>query len=195
MHHRDAQNPHTRSTNDTRVRKKLKAWTSEILDVMYILEYLPENQLNDVIIDDDVRDFMFIALMAASIKKFGPIIGELEEPEKWKTIETTKPKRSENWKKFSPIERSVEDRDIVRAFDSMANLIWLNTFANATIPAPLKGGNPIEKAMHYSRFNSIPALSQRLTEGERKGIERINMALKKYDYNELTDMNLAGFVF
>ena len=74
---------------------------SEILDVMYILEYLPEDQLNDAIIDDDVRDLKFIALMAASIKKFGPIIGELEEPEKWKTMAATKPKRSESWKKFS----------------------------------------------------------------------------------------------
>ena len=183
--HREAQNPHTRSTNDTRVRKKLKAWMSEILDVMYILEYLPEDQLNDAIIDDDVRDLKFIALMAASIKKFGPIIGELEEPEKWKTIEATKPKRSESWKKFSPIERPVEDRDIVRAVESMADLLWLNTFANATILAPIKGGNPIEKAMHYSKFRSIPALSQRLTEGERKGIDRINLALKKYGGNEL----------
>ena len=190
--HREAQNPHTRSTNDTRVRKKLKAWMSEILDIMYILEYLPEDQLSDVIIDDDVRDLKFIALMAASIKKFGPVIGELEEPEKWKTIEATKPKRSESWKKFSPIERPVEDRDIVRAVESMADLLWLNTFANATILAPIKGGNPIEKAMHYSRFHSIPALSQRLTEGERKGIERINQALRKYHYNELTDMNLNG---
>jgi hypothetical protein len=191
--HRDAQNPHTRSTNDTRVRKKLRAWMSEILDVMYILEHLPENQLNDLIIDEDVRDLRFIALMATSIKKIGPIVGKLEEPEKWKTVETTTPKRSETWKKFSPIERPVEDRDIVRAVESIADLLWLNTFANATILAPLKGGNPIEKAMHYSRFYSIPALSQRLTEGERKGIERINQALKKYDYNELTDMNLAGF--
>jgi hypothetical protein len=92
--HRDAQNPNTRATNDTRVRKKLKAWMSEILDVMYILEYLPENQLNDVVIDDDVRDLMFISLMAASIKKNGPITGELKKPENWRIIETTKPLKS-----------------------------------------------------------------------------------------------------
>lgn len=183
--HRDAQNPHTRATNDTRVRKKLRDWIDGVLDAMYILEYLPESQLEEVIIDDDIRDFTFIALMAASIKKYGPITGELEEPENWKTIETMKPKKSEVWKKFVPIERPTEDRDIVRAVNSLRDLIWLNTYANATIPQALSRKNPIEKAMGYAGFYSNPLLSGRLTEGERRGIERINQALERNGYQGL----------
>jgi hypothetical protein len=178
--HRDAQNPHTRSTNDTRIRKKLISWLSDMDDVIDILQYLPQSQIEDVITDDNIRGLMLIALSSTTIKKFSPIIGELGEPERWKAVEIIHP-LTQNWKK-SPIERPVEDQDIVRVFESIFDLSWLNRFTNVTTTAPLNGGNPIQKAISYANLYSSPELIQRLTEGERKGIERINEAIKKYGY-------------
>jgi hypothetical protein len=176
--HRDAQNPHTRSTNDVRVRKKLTSWLNEIDDVRIILDYLPQDQIRDVITDEDITDLRFIALFAATIKKFCPIIGDLEEPEKWKAVEVMHPLT--RWKRTTP-ERPVEDQDIVRVFESIFDISWLNHFANVTVEAPLKGGNPIEKAIRYA----VPELKQRLNDRELKGIDRINQAIKKYGYSEL----------
>lgn len=178
--HRDAQNPHTRATNDLRVRKKLISWLSEIDDVMDILQYLPQSQIDEVVTDDDIKDLRFIALSTATVKKFSPVIGELGEPERWKAVEVIHP-LAQNWKR-PLIERPAEDQDIVRVFESIFDLSWLNKFANITTTAPQEGGNPIDKAINYANLYSSPELIQRLTEGERKGIERINQAIKKYGY-------------
>ena len=64
--------PHTRATNDGRVRRKLSSWLKNINDVFIILQKLPEDQLKDVLHEEDIDRLYFIIGEAMKIKNYYP---------------------------------------------------------------------------------------------------------------------------
>jgi hypothetical protein len=66
-----SQEPHTRATNDGRVRRKLSAWLKNI-DVFFIIQKLPENQLKDVFGGEDIDKLYSIIGEAMKIKDYYP---------------------------------------------------------------------------------------------------------------------------
>ena len=64
--------PLTRSTNDGRVRRKLSAWLKNIDDVFFIMQRLPEDQLNDVLGEKDIDKLYSIIGEAMKIKNYYP---------------------------------------------------------------------------------------------------------------------------
>jgi hypothetical protein len=64
--------PHTRATNDGRVRRKLAAWLKNIDNVFFIMQKLPENQLNDVIGEDDIDKLYSLIGEAMKKKNYYP---------------------------------------------------------------------------------------------------------------------------
>lgn len=64
--------PHTRATNDGRVRRKLSAWLKNIDDVFFIIQKLPENQLKDVFSEGDIDKLYSIIGDTMKIKNYYP---------------------------------------------------------------------------------------------------------------------------
>ena len=64
--------PHTRATNDGRVRRKLSAWLKNINDVFIILQRLPEDQLKDVLREEDIDKLYSIIGEAMRIRNYYP---------------------------------------------------------------------------------------------------------------------------
>ena len=64
--------PHTRATNDGRVRRKLSAWLKNLDDVFFIMQKLPENQLKDVFREVDIDKLHSIIGDAMKIKNYYP---------------------------------------------------------------------------------------------------------------------------
>ena len=62
--------PHTRATNDGRVKRKLAAWLKNINDVFVILQKLPENQLKDALDEEDIDKLYSIIGEAMKIKNW-----------------------------------------------------------------------------------------------------------------------------
>ena len=63
---------HTRATNDGRVKRKLSAWLKNIDDVFFIMQKLPENQLNEVFGEKDIDKLYSIIGEAMKIKNYYP---------------------------------------------------------------------------------------------------------------------------
>lgn len=64
--------PHTRATNDGRVRRKLSAWLKNIDDVFFIIQKLPENQLKDIFGVKDIDKLYSIIGEAMKITNYYP---------------------------------------------------------------------------------------------------------------------------
>ena len=64
--------PHTRATNDGRVRRKLSAWLKNINDVFIILQRLPEDQLKDALREEDIDKLYSIIGEAMRIRNYYP---------------------------------------------------------------------------------------------------------------------------
>jgi len=151
----------TRASNDVRIRKKLRSWIHDLDDIALICEYLPEDQLAKEMADNDVYFLMSIAKSFMKTLKFMPIVGKVDQPEGWKI------------KSNSGIEYPVSDMDIDRSLtikkiidDIMPYHGWYN---------------PIDSVLELSRMESIPELKNKITEGDRKGLERVREALMNYD--------------
>ena len=67
-----SEEPHTRATNDGRVRRKLSSWLKNLDDVFFIIQKLPESQLNDVFDEKDVDKLYTIIIEAMKIKNYYP---------------------------------------------------------------------------------------------------------------------------
>ena len=64
---------HDRHNNDFVIRSKLKAWLEDIEDVILILKYLPQRQLEKMLIDDNVFGLFQIVASLVHLLKFGRI--------------------------------------------------------------------------------------------------------------------------
>lgn len=161
-------NAHERATNDVRVRKKLAAWLKEFDDMVTIFLCLPPEQLRKELDDLHAHRLSFFLTKTMDVLNFHPIVGEIGKPEEWEAIIDARTTKSEMWDRFSICSRPVEDRDITRT------LILADVFAELNLFFGNK--NPVVEAILLEKLEDDPKLRDRLTEGERRGIKRINEA-------------------
>jgi hypothetical protein len=147
----------TRASNDVRIRKKLRAWIHELDDVALICEYLPEDQINKEIVDNDVYFLMGIARSFMKSLKFFPMLGRVDHPEEWKTQTDT------------GAERSVTDEDIDRSLTIKKIIDDIIVYHGQN--------NPIDSVLILSKMASIPELQSKVTEADRRSLERLQESL------------------
>jgi hypothetical protein len=150
----------TRASNDVRIRKKLRSWIHDLDDVVLICKYLPENQLAKEIVDNDVYFLTGIARSFMEILKFMPITGKVDQPEGWRTESDAGGYPPTN----QDIDRSLAIKKII---DDIMVFHGQN--------------NPVDSALILSRMDSIPDLKNKITEDDRKGLERVSEAIMNYN--------------
>ena len=153
----------TRASNDSRVRRKLKTWLDEDLgDVFLILQNLPHDQLKRVLTDRNVIDVFSLVSNFMDIREFRPVVGDPIHPEQWAVPD---PKRNK--------KLPATDLDIMRAW-LLGSCLQIMSY-NYEIPS---SPNPVGAAMSFSRMLSDPNLRDRITEDEKKAVERVRKARK-----------------
>ena len=83
---RDSLDQRTRAANDSRAKRKLAAWLKNIIDVEYILDHLPDDQVRDIIDDNNIYSLLYTTERLMQIQKFHPIAGATENPDKWSVV-------------------------------------------------------------------------------------------------------------
>ena len=83
---RDSLDQRTRAANDSRAKRKLAAWLKNIIDVEYILDHLPDDQVRDIIDDNNIYSLLYTTERLMQIQKFHPIAGASENPDKWSVV-------------------------------------------------------------------------------------------------------------
>jgi len=146
-----------RASNDVRIRKKLRAWIHGLDDIALICEYLPEDQLNKEIVDNDVYFLTGIARSFMEALKFSPIVGRVDHPEEWKTQTDTGAERP----------ATPEDIDRALAIKKIIDDIMVYHGQN----------NPIDSVLILSRMAADPELKNKLTEADHKSLKRLKDAL------------------
>ena len=164
-------NAHERATNDVRVRKKLAAWLKEFDDMTEIFLCLPPEQLRKELSDIHVHRLSFFLITAMDVLNFHPIVGEIDKPDDWKTILDVSANRFEMLASGRAHYRSraAENEDITRTLLLVDAFNELNLFFG--------NNNPVVEAVQLEKLEDDPKLRSRLTDGERRGIERVNLAL------------------
>jgi hypothetical protein len=149
------QDSKTRASNDVRVRKKLRSWLQYLTDVALILEYLPEDQIVKEIVDDhDLYSLLYMSERLMEIKKFYPVVGPIENPEKWEIIiEET-------------IKRPAGDDDIERTKLLGERLNSLSRFIGDT------SKNPICRALKLDKLERM-GMGDRIKDDEKAGLEKL----------------------
>lgn len=171
---RDSENPHTRATNDIRVRKKLQNWVNGIGDVARIINALPYGQTNKIITDDAFIDLLRVVNMMTWKKKFLSVLGDIEEPDSWEAVDLDE-----------QTNKKVEDQDILRTILLRDQIETLCTTANLSLE--IQESNPIDVALLLAPIYSNPDLRKRLriSAMEQKAIEKIIQILKKHNDERL----------
>ncbi|MCJ7444180.1 MAG: hypothetical protein MUO26_06575 [Methanotrichaceae archaeon] len=174
MKERDSENPHTRATNDIRVRKKLQNWVNGIGDVARIINALPYGQTNKIITDDAFIDLLRVVNMMTWKKKFLSVLGDIEEPDSWEAVDLDE-----------QTNKKVEDQDILRTILLRDQIETLCTTANLSLE--IQESNPIDVALLLAPIYSNPDLRKRLriSAMEQKAIEKIIQILKKHNDERL----------
>lgn len=152
-----SKNSRIRANNDVRAKRKLKAWFEDTAEVMLILKHLPRDLIREVSSENSVYELLAVTEDLMGKRDFAPLRGKLDEPETWKAG-----------------DRLVNDLDIWRAWNLLIYIRKLVGFYGYE--------NDIDNP--FSEYDSLKGLylehNDRLTEGERKGIERINEAIHEY---------------
>jgi hypothetical protein len=162
-----------KASNDSRVRRKLAAWLKEDLDdVHLILDKLPEDQLKRVFRDVDVYGLLGLASLIMLVREFWPVIGDLKHPEEWKVHEWT-PVSSRGKQISRDKYRPAENIDIKRAAVLFGIIGIINTLYEES-----GAKNPVGAAMMLQTLLSDPVLKDRVTDDEKKAIDRVMEALK-----------------
>jgi hypothetical protein len=151
-------NSHERATNDVRIRKKLAAWLKDADDIQLIFEYLPKEQLRKELSEDNPDFFLNLAIGAMRCLEIGRIEGKIDEPEEWIVVIDEKNKRL------------ATDSDIINALGINSRLEPFEA-----ISSPL-----LEEARFLDKMDKNPKFHDRVTYSERKGIERVNKAIRDY---------------
>ncbi len=146
-----------RASNDVRIRKKLRTWIHDLDDVALICEYLPEDQLNKEIVDNDVYFLTGIARSFMKALKFSPIVGRVDHPEEWKTQTDT------------GAERPVTDEDIDRSLAIKKIIDDIMVYHGQN--------NPIDSVLILSKMAANPELKSKLNEANHKSLKRVEDAL------------------
>jgi len=148
-----------RATNDMRVRRKLSSWLKDISDAVLVLQCLPDDQLDDIIDDWHIYFLLNIAEAGMDIKRFHPIEGDAETPEKWQTVlkyndQTGKAEET----------RAAEKLDIARSG-------MLSHHIGIIGKKYLGYRNPVTKVAELSNLYQKPKLKDKVSEGERRAVE------------------------
>lgn len=153
-----SKNSRIRANNDVRVKRKLKAWLEDTKDVMLILKHLPKDLIRDVSSEDDVYFLFDITADLMERRDFAPLRGKLSEPETWKAG-----------------DRPVEGLDIWRNWNLLYHIRKMVGFYG--YEGSDGADNPFSQYELLKDLKNNSEYVNRLTEGERKGIEIINEAL------------------
>jgi hypothetical protein len=171
LKNREGTSSQEKASNDARIKRKLVMWMKEDLDDVYlILRELPEDRLKRVLTDKNAHDLLRLAALIMDIKDFCPLVGKLDRPDDWKVFKLEKnrvqgePTRGE--------ERSANDMDVKRAGMLNHMLMLLRMFYEK--PGTV---NPVSSAMACASLLRFSELKDRVTEGEKRGIERITKAM------------------
>lgn len=143
-----------RTTNETRVRKKLNAWLKNTFDALTILDNLPEDQVKKVA--DPYDAYILCLALKRLLNKTGfhPIEGDVHKPEEWCVLMDDKTRRH------------AEDVDLFKA--SLLELVVDDL-------SSLRGEQTvIAKVMSLGKAYNDPYLKDRITEDEKRAIERLN---------------------
>jgi hypothetical protein len=135
-----------------RVRKKLSAWLKDISDVLLIVDKLPEDQVREVVSDNDIFNLFKLTETSMGISIFSPVEGRI-----W----------DERWISTRP--GGATDLDISRSFNTYNHVKRMYNFLG------LK--NPIIDFDNLERLERDPDFRDRLTEEERRGIDRIRQVI------------------
>jgi len=151
-----------RASNYARVRKKLAMWLNEDLaDVFLCIKFLPEDQLKRVFEDPHIFRLFALVERMMEIKDFRAVYGKADDPEEWKV---TKPGEMEP-------DRLAEDQDVRRAWKLMNHLDNLYIVYGHE--------NLLKHLATLLRMDEDEKIHDRVTEGERKGLERIKRVLPR----------------
>jgi hypothetical protein len=150
-----------KASNDSRVRKKLAMWLNEDLYDVFLSLELPEDQLKRIFNDHQVFMLLYLVKKMLELLDFRAIYGELDNPDGWKV--PNKPGEVEP-------NRLIEDQDIWRAFFLGKHIDGLLDFYGRE--------NPFSNLALIMKMDADKDLHDRVTEGERKGLERVKLALK-----------------
>lgn len=162
----------TRASNDARVRRKLAAWFNEDgKDIMLIFRYLPEDQLKRVLTDRNAYFLLGLAWIVMKEREFKPIVGKFDHPEDWKVLEWPEPSKSLLDRRE---EGPVSNLDI----DRSGRLSYLLPDLMRDFYEEPGSTNPVTMFSRYHNLFLDPELKDRLTEGEKKGIARIDKAFR-----------------
>jgi hypothetical protein len=94
-------------------------------------------------------------------RKYYPIDGKIDNPDEWQII------IDENNK------QSAKNSDIMRSF-------YVEGFLDDLMSSFVGENNPIAKVEFLAEMDNEPSFHDRVTEGERKSIERLNQAIAEF---------------
>lgn len=155
INRRDMADAKTRAANDSRAKKKLAAWVDNLRDVELILENLPDEMSESAINEFAVYRLISVIEDLLRVKKFRRVSGDINDSASWQT---------------TPL-RPAEDIDIARA--SILALML------ESVGRYLGSDNPVVHAVALSKFYADPQLQKRLTDAEKKSVEKCVEATEK----------------
>lgn len=155
INRRDMGDAKKRAANDSRAKKKLVAWMDNIEDVELILENLPQEVTKEAIRESDIYRLISVMSDSLRVKNFRRVSGAINDSASWQT---------------TPL-RPAEDIDIARA--SILALML------ESVGRYLGSDNPVVHAVALSKFYADPQLQKRLTDAEKKSVEKCVEATEK----------------
>jgi hypothetical protein len=154
-------NSHDRATNDVKVRKKLRAWLKDLPDMALIFHYLPKEQLRKELVDSHAFNLLDSGLRVMDCLDFNPIFGDADSPDMWYVPQS------------DGGQQTPTDQDIERSGWLSLSIEHLKNFYG--------NRNPVGDIIDLSLIYDNPRTRERLTNGEKSGIERVNRVMKKYE--------------
>jgi len=163
INRRDMEDTKKRTTNDSRVKKKLAAWVDNLRDVELILESLPEEMSESAVNEFAVYRLISVIKDLLRVKKVRQVSGDIN-PASWQTA----PGRHAN------------DLDIARSALLASALSGIMEFLGAD--------NPVVRAATLSRIYADPILRERMSDEEKQSAERLINAMKNVYGLDLEDV-------
>ena len=155
INRRDMGDAKKRAANDSRAKKKLAAWADNLRDVELILENLPDEMSESAINEFAVYRLISVVEELLRVKEFRRICGDINDPASWQTAPG----------------RPADELDIARSALLASVLGGVGQFLGAD--------NPVVHAVALSKFYADPQLQKRLTDAEKKSVEKCVEATEK----------------
>jgi hypothetical protein len=164
----------TRNTNDLRAKRKLETWLNDIIDAMLIMGRLPARHSKDVVLDGHIFSLLTLIELLMRSREFRPISGNFDDPLNWKIIALKGGAipllGEEEWENLNPLERPVEDIDLWRSWNLQYHIDRMHFFHGYD--------NPVDRFRKFEKMYEDKELRDRLTDGEKAGVERIAQAIE-----------------